>query len=108
MKFKAQEIVRGATRIAFKADNGDNIESGTVFVDVSLDKEGQGFGFRTTGMKCADLGVIDRIKHLPFPLRCELLIEQQAGAKTERLVVVDVIPLAQADGKPLPGQPKAA
>lgn len=95
MKFVATEVVRGATRIAFKNDSGEQIEAGTVFVDASMDKEGQGFGFRTVGMKCKDLAVIDRIKHLPFPFKAELHIEQIAGSKTEKLVVVDVKPLVQ-------------
>lgn len=102
MKFSAKEVVRGATRIAFKNDGGENIEAGTVFVDVSLDKEGSGFGMRTTAMKCKDLAVIDRIKHLPFPFIAELAIEQIAGNKTERLVVTDIKPVSRADGQPLP------
>lgn len=95
MRFKATEIVRGATRIAFKNDNGEQVEAGTVFVDVTLDKEGQGFGFRTEGMKCKDLGVIDRIKATPFPFKAELDIEQQATGKNTRLVVIDVKPLSK-------------
>jgi len=96
MKFTATEMVRGATRIAFKNDGGENIEAGTVFVDVTLDKEGAGFGYRTEGMKCKDLGVIDRIKHLPFPFKAELSIEQQATGKATKLVVLDVKPMKAA------------
>jgi hypothetical protein len=97
-----KEIVRGCTRIAFKNDRGEDVEAGTVFVDVSLDKEGQGYGYRTEGMKCKDLAVIDRIKHNPFPLMAELSIEMQATGKNTRLVILDIKPLSRVDGSPLP------
>lgn len=100
MRFKATEVVRGATRFEGKID-GTDMKSATIFVDVSLDQEGRGFGFRTEAMRCLDLAVVDKIKALPFPFKAELEVEQRATKNSTSLVVLDV--------KPLPNQslPKA-
>lgn len=92
MRFTAKEIVRGVTRFHDTID-GKEIKSAFVFVDVSLDKEGRGWGHRTNEMKCKDLAVIDAIKQNPFPFEAELEIEQIAGRKTAELVVVGIKPL---------------
>lgn len=109
MRSKAIEVVRGATTF-----DGGEIEgklfgsSGTVFVDVSLDKEGKGYGVRTEPMRCVGKEVVDRIKHLPFPFRAEIEFEMQATAKKTTLVVLEVKPINRADGKPFPEQPAKA
>lgn len=109
MRFKVTEVVRGATRMEFKNDAGETIKAGSVFIDVSLDREGQGFGFRTDAKKCVDLGVIDRIKHTPFPFTAEIEFEERATGKNTQLMVIDVKPLKRADGGPLNvPAPKAA
>jgi len=95
VKFKTQEIVRGATRFAGDID-GNKFESGTVFLDVSLDSDGKGWGFRTEPFRCVDLAVVDRIKNLPFPFKAELDIEQRATKGRTMLVVIDVRPLERA------------
>lgn len=92
MRFKATEVVRGATRFEGKID-GNEMKSATIFVDVSLDQEGRGFGYRTEAMKCLDLGVVDKIKALPFPFKAELEIEQKATKNSTALVVIDVKPI---------------
>jgi len=92
MKFKTQEIVRGATRFSGDID-GNKFESGTVFLDVSLDSDGKGWGYRTEPFRCVDLGVVDRIKHLPFPFKAEIDIEQRATKGKVHMVVIDVRPL---------------
>jgi hypothetical protein len=97
------EMVRGATRFSGDID-GEKIESGYVFVDVSLDKEGQGYGFRSEGMKVEKLEVIDKIKHLPFPFKAELSIEFRATRGKTQTIVIDVKPLI--DGRA--GQPTQA
>lgn len=103
MKFKTQEVVRGATRFAGDID-GEAIKSGYVFVDVSLDAEGKGWGYRSEAMKVKDLEVIDRIKDRPFPFLAELEVEQVATRNKSQLIVVNVKPLPQPapTGQPVP------
>lgn len=98
MKFTVQEVVRGATRFAGDI-NGEKFESGTVFLDVSLDSDGKGWGYRTEPFRCASLEVVDKIKHLPFPFKAELSMEQRATKGKTALVVVDVKPLAREVNK---------
>lgn len=99
MKFTTQEIVRGATRFAGDI-NGEKFESGTVFLDVNLDSDGKGWGFRTEPFRCIDLAVVDRIKHLPFPFTAQLQIEQRATKGKTSLVVIDVKPLERQPAGP--------
>lgn len=101
MRFEATEVVRGATRFSGTIGEGTEvINSGYVYVDVSLDQDQRGYGFRTEAMKVKDLAVIDRIKALPFPMKAVLTIEQTATRNKTQLVVVDV--------KPIPSQKVAA
>lgn len=100
MRFTAKEVVRGASRFSGAID-GQDMKSGYIYVDVSLDQADKGngstgFGFRTEAMKVEDLGVIDKIKATPFPFTAELTIEQKATRKATQLVVVDCKPLAKA------------
>jgi hypothetical protein len=94
MRFTVTEVVRGATRFDSKID-GDQVQSARVFMDVSLEKNGEGWGHRTEGYKCASLDVVDRIKHNPFPFKAEVTLEQKATGKNTTLVVVEVKPLAR-------------
>lgn len=100
MKFTAKEVVRGATRFADKID-GEEVKSAYIFIDVSLDQEGRGFGMRTEAKKTT-VEVIDRIKHLPFPFTAEISFEEKATRNKTQLVAVDVKPVARVE------QPKAA
>lgn len=98
MKFSAKEVVRGATRFQDKID-GEEVKSAYVFVDVSLDQEGRGFGMRTEGKKTT-VEVVDKIKHLPFPFQAEIFFEEIATRNKTQLVVVDVKPLGRVvEGK---------
>lgn len=99
MKFKVQEVVRGATKFDGEID-GKVIKSGQIYMDVSLDKEGRGFGFRTREVKVADLELIDSIAKGPFPFMAEIEFEEIAGRKTAELVVTAI--------RRLPAQQKAA
>jgi len=89
MRFKAQEVVRGATKFSGEID-GKYIKSARIFVDVSLDAEGKGFGYRTEGMKCATLELVESIMTKPFPFLAELDVEQKASRQTTELVVVGI------------------
>jgi len=99
MRFKVQEVVRGATKFDGEID-GKVIKSGQIYMDVSLDKDGRGYGFRTREVKVADLDLIDSISKGPFPFLAEIDFEEIAGRKTSELVVVGI--------KRLPVQAKAA
>ncbi len=89
MKFIVQEVVTGATRFENKID-GEMIKSGTIFMNVSLDKEGQGWGTRTEATRCDSLEVVDKIKGCPFPILAEIMFEQKATKGKTSLVVMDI------------------
>jgi hypothetical protein len=94
MRMTVKAVVRGATRFDNKID-GELVQSATIFTDVSLDKNGEGWGSRTEPMPCASLDVVDKIKATPFPFEAELEIEQRATKKATRLVVIDCKPLSR-------------
>jgi hypothetical protein len=96
MIFTVTEVVRGATRFENKID-GEMIKSGTIFMDVSLDKDGEGWGHRTEPRRCESLDVIDRIKSSPFPMLAEIRLEEKATKGKTQLVVMDVKPLKRVE-----------
>lgn len=92
MKFTVQEVVRGATRFEGNID-GESIKSAAIFMDVSLEADGTGWGVRTEARRCEKLDVIDRIKSIPFPFKAEIVFEEKATKGKVQLVVLDVKPL---------------
>lgn len=92
MQYKADGVVTGFTK--FKGDiNGESIEANTVFVEVSIGSMGK--GTRTVARKCASEDVIKKIEHLPFPIKAEIVLEEQATKNKEQLVVLDIRPVGQ-------------
>lgn len=96
MIFKSQAVVRGAITFEWKID-GESIPANSLFVDVDLDSKTGGYGGRTKAMKCLDAGVIEKIKHNPFPFVAELTITELATANKERMVVTDIKPIKMGD-----------
>lgn len=100
MEMTARATVTGFTR--FKGDiDGQAIDANTVFMLVSIGSMGK--GSRTAARKCASEDVLKKIEHLPFPIEAEVVLEEQATAKKEQLVVLEIRPLARTAP-----QPKAA
>ena len=96
MQFTAKAVVTGFTK--FKGDiDGEKIEANTVFVEVSIGSMGK--GTRTAARKCATEEVIKRIEHLPFPMEAELILEEQATAKKEQMVVLEIKPIQRPTAK---------
>jgi hypothetical protein len=98
MQMIARGVVTGFTKFKGSID-GQDIDANTLFVEVSIGSMGK--GHRTVARKCASEDVIKKIEHLPFPINADIVLEEQATAKKESLVVMEVRPLELK-------QPKAA
>jgi hypothetical protein len=96
MQLQGKGVVRGATLLTFQNDAGETIEGNTLFVDVELNAKFGGMGKRTEAMKCADKGVVERIKNVPFPFDAEFVMEQMATKGKLSTVVIDCKPLRKA------------
>jgi hypothetical protein len=92
MIYKAEGVVTGFTKFKGPID-GQEIEANTVFIEVSIGTMGK--GTRTVARKCLDENVIKKIEHLPFPIRAEITLEEQATKNKEQLVVLEIKPHAQ-------------
>lgn len=93
MQYTAQGVVTGFTK--FKGDiDGQAIDANTVFIEVSIGQMGK--GTRTVARKCLSEDVIKKVEHLPFPIQAEIVLEEQATAKKEQLVVLEIRPLRPA------------
>lgn len=93
MLVKAEATVRGAKMFKGAMDDGKNIDSGKLFVEVVLKASDNAFGMCTEPMKCKDSSVIESIKHNPFPFIAELDIDMVSGSKGMEQVVLAVRPL---------------
>lgn len=93
MQVKAQATVRGAKKFKGSMDDGKNIDSGKLFVEVILKASDNAFGMCTEPMKCTDSSVVDSIKDLTFPFIAELDIDMVSGSKGMEQVVVAVRPV---------------
>jgi hypothetical protein len=93
MQYQAEGVVTGFTKFKGEID-GQTIDANTVFVEVSIGSMGK--GTRTVARKCATEDVIKRIEHLPFPIKATIVLEEQATAKKEQLVVMEIKPLQPA------------
>lgn len=89
MKYTAEGVVTGFTKFKGEID-GQAIDANTVFLEVDIG--GMGKGTRTAARKCADEGVIKKIEHNAFPFKAVIVLEEQATAKKESMVVVEIRP----------------
>jgi hypothetical protein len=92
MQYKADGVVTGFTKFKGNID-GQDIDANTVFVEVAIGTMGK--GTRTVARKCVNEEVIRKIEHLPFPIQAEIVLEEQATAKKEQLVVLEIRPVKQ-------------
>jgi hypothetical protein len=92
MQYKADGVVTGFTKFKGNID-GQDIDANTVFVEVAIGTMGK--GTRTVARKCVNEDVIRKIEHLPFPIQAEIVLEEQATAKKEQLVVLEIRPVKQ-------------
>ncbi|MRW82839.1 hypothetical protein GJ698_01875 [Pseudoduganella sp. FT26W] len=93
MLVKAEATVRGAKMFKGQMDDGKQIDSGKLFVEVVLKESDNAFGMCTEPMKCKDSSVIESIKHTPFPFIAELDIDMVSGSKGMEQVVLAVRPM---------------
>jgi len=93
MQMKAQATVRGAKMFKGQMDDGKQIDSGKLFVEVILKESDNAFGMCTEPMKCKNSEVIQSIKHLTFPFIAELEIEMVSGSKGMEQTVLSVVPM---------------
>lgn len=96
MIFKSQCVVRGATQFAGNID-GESIEAHSIFIDVELNPKQGGFGSRTAAKRCVDGGVIDRVKHNPFPFIAEVTFQELATRGKESMFVTEIKPIKMGD-----------
>lgn len=105
MQMKARATIRGAKMFKGQMDDGKQIDSGKLFVEVILKESDNAFGMCTEPMKCKNSEVIQSIKHLTFPFIAELDIEMVSGSKGMEQTVLAVVPMKPisankvADGK---------
>lgn len=104
MEMKANATIRGAKMFVGTMDDGKSINSGTLFVEVSLKESDNAFGMRTEDMRCKDSEVVKSIKNLPFPFLAELTIvmESTGGKNGMQQKVVAIKPLQRETGKQAP------
>lgn len=93
MQMKAQATVRGAKMFKGTMDDGKQIDSGKLFVEVILKESDNAFGMCTEPMKCKNSSVVESIKHLTFPFIAELDIEMVSGSKGMEQTVLAVAPM---------------
>lgn len=93
MQVKAQATVRGAKMFKGQMDDGKQIDSGKLFVEVVLKESENAFGSCTEPMKCKDSAVVMSVKHLTFPFIAELDIDMVSGTKGMEQVVLAVTPI---------------
>lgn len=93
MLMKAQATIRGAKMFKGQMDDGKQIDSGKLFVEVILKESDNAFGMCTEPMKCRNSEVIQSIKHLTFPFIAELDIEMVSGSKGMEQTVLAVAPI---------------
>jgi len=93
MQMKAQATVRGAKMFKGTMDDGKQIDSGKLFVEVILKESDNAFGMCTEPMKCKNSAVVEAIKHLTFPFIAELDIEMVSGSKGMEQTVLAVAPI---------------
>lgn len=104
MQMQAKATIRGAKMFKGRMDDGKEIDSGKLFVEVILKESDNAFGMCTEPMKCKSSEVVQSIKHLSFPFIAELDIEMVSGSKGMEQTVLAVRPVqaikAAAQGQP--------
>lgn len=93
MEMKAQATIRGAKMFKGRMDDGKQIDSGTVFVEVHLKESENAFGMCTEAVKCKDSSIVEGIKHLPFPFIAELTMIMESTGKAMQQKIIGVAPI---------------
>jgi len=93
MQMQAKATIRGAKMFKGRMDDGKEIDSGKLFVEVILKESDNAFGMCTEPMKCKNSAVIESIKHLTFPFIAELDIDMVSGSKGLEQTVLTVRPV---------------
>lgn len=93
MQMQAKATIRGAKMFEGRMDDGKQIDSGKLFVEVILKESDNAFGMCTEPMKCKNSSVVKAIKHLEFPFIAELDIEMVSGSKGMEQTVLAVRPV---------------
>lgn len=109
MQMQAQATIRGAKKFQGRMDDGKQIDSGKLFVEVVLKASDNAFGMCTEPMKCTNAAVVETIMHLKFPFLAELTIEMVSGAKGMEQTCLAVKPLQSIkDVSPAPARQTGA
>ncbi|WP_217907184.1 hypothetical protein [Massilia sp. BJB1822] len=94
MEMKAQATIRGAKMFRGRMDDGKQIDSGTLFVEVNLKESENAFGMCTEAMKCKDASIVEGLKHLTYPFIAELsIVMESSGSKGMQQKVIGVKPV---------------
>lgn len=107
MQMQARATVRGAKKFQGRMDDGKQIDSGKIFVEVILKASDNAFGMCTEPMKCTDSSVVESIKHLSFPFIAELTIEMVSGSKGMEQTCLAIKPV-QSIKEAAPGAARSA
>ena len=94
MKFKVTEVVRGFQNASYNID-GKEVFTKVIFMDAAMNEDSGGKGFKTVERKCITPEVITSIAHNPFPLECELEMEELATKSKSELFVRSIRPIKQ-------------
>lgn len=93
MEMQARMTIRGAKKFKGQMDDGKQIDSGKVFVEVALKASDNAFGMCTEAMKCKDSSIVDAIKDQTFPFIADMVIEMVSGSKGMEQTVISVVPV---------------
>lgn len=107
MRMKVQEVVRGFQNMTYQID-GKEVQTKVIFIDVNLNEDAGGKGTRTRDMKCVSAEVIEAVKHNPFPLLCDLDIEELATKNKSELFVRGISPIKPVGPNAVQQPPKAS
>lgn len=102
MRMQVQEVVRGFQNMTYQID-GKEVQTKVIFIDVALNADSGGKGNRTRDMKCITADVIKAVEHNPFPLLCELDVEELATKNKSELFVHSIKPIKQVQPGGAPG-----
>lgn len=93
MEMQARMTIRGAKKFKGQMDDGKQIDSGKLFVEVALKASDNAFGMCTEAMKCKDSSIVDAIKDQTFPFLADMTIEMVSGSKGMEQTVISVTPV---------------
>lgn len=96
--------VVGLKRFTGRVD-GNDIDSGKLFVECNLDdsrngKDQHAAGMFTEELRLPNSELVRRVEHIPLPFFADILTQRVGNGKVSREVVLDIRPIQSAPQQP--------